>query len=77
MKVVKKIELMPIVERCVTDRELFDTELILRAQKAGLKKIEFPIACREKRQSTSGIARRIPRTIADIFKLFYYLKIRK
>ena len=50
-------------------RDLFDTELIARAEWAGLKITELPIRTIEMRHSRSGILRRVPRTIWGLIRL--------
>jgi len=83
MKVISKSKIIPIIQKCITDRELFDTELILRSQYTGFKIKEIPVICEEKRPSTLGAGnffgflRLIKRTIKDLAKLFFVLRIKK
>jgi len=69
MKVLRREPLVPLAEACVFGTDLFDTELILRAERAGLKAGEVPVVVQELRPSRSSIARRIPRTIANLVRL--------
>lgn len=50
-------------------KDLFDTELIAKAEWAGLTIAELPIRTVEMRHSRSGILRRVPRTIWGLFKI--------
>ncbi|HET7722774.1 MAG TPA: hypothetical protein VFK43_22595, partial [Acidimicrobiales bacterium] len=73
MKVLRRPPLIPLAERCRFGTDLFDTELILRAERAGLKSGEVPVIVQELRPSRSSIAKRIPRTMANLVKLRIYL----
>jgi glycosyltransferase involved in cell wall biosynthesis len=73
MKVLRRQPLIPLAERCRFGTDLFDTELILRAERAGLKSDEVPVIVQELRPSRSSIAKRIPRTMANLVKLRIYL----
>jgi glycosyltransferase involved in cell wall biosynthesis len=73
MKVLRRQPLIPLAERCRFGTDLFDTELILRAERAGLKSGEVPVVVQELRPSRSSIAKRIPRTMANLVKLRVYL----
>ena len=69
MKVLRREPLVPLAEACRFGTDLFDTELILRAERAGLRSGEVPVIVQELRPSRSSIARRIPRTMANLGKL--------
>lgn len=73
MKVLRRAPLVPLAERCRFGTDLFDTELILRAERAGLRSGEVPVVVQELRPSRSSIARRIPRTMANLVRLRFYL----
>jgi glycosyltransferase involved in cell wall biosynthesis len=73
MKVLRREPLVPLAERCRFGTDLFDTELILRAERAGLTSGEVPVVVQELRPSRSSIAKRIPRTIANLVRLRVYL----
>lgn len=74
MKVLRRDKMLPIIAECRTEREIFDTEFVLRAQTAGLKSKEVPVMCEEKRKTTYNISKRIPRTLKDLIVLFFTLK---
>jgi len=74
LKVFDRKKLAPIIDECITEQEIFDTEFIIRAQYKGLKIKELPITVVEKRKSTYGILKRICPTIKDIFIIKKSLK---
>ncbi len=70
MKALRRARLLPIAERCVTDRSLFDTELVLLAERAELKLVDIPVAVREIRQpSYWAVARRMPEAVWNLARL--------
>jgi glycosyltransferase involved in cell wall biosynthesis len=69
MKVMRRAELAPLVDACRFGADLFDTELILRAERAGLSVAELPVTVRDTRPPRSSIVRRIPRSLAGLVRL--------
>lgn len=69
MKVLRRESLAGVAEQCRFGTDLFDTELVLRAQRAGLAVGELPVVVNERRPSRSSIAGRIPRTLAGLARL--------
>lgn len=67
-------KIKPIVKLCRTDQEIFDTELILRAQKMGLKMTELPVGCEEKRKTRLSLLKSARRTIRGLILLIFYLR---
>jgi glycosyltransferase involved in cell wall biosynthesis len=62
-----------LVEQCQFTRDIFDTELVIRAERAGFRICEVPTTVVERRPSRSRIAKRIPRTVADLLRLRWQL----
>lgn len=55
-------------------RHIFDTELVLRSQKAGLSIIELPMTVVEQRPSSSkALIKRIPEAVTDLIYLWWEL----
>ncbi len=69
MKVLRRAPLAELADRCRFGTDLFDTELVLRAERAGLRAVEIPVAVEERRPSRSSITSRIPRTVAGLARL--------
>jgi glycosyltransferase involved in cell wall biosynthesis len=69
MKAMRRAQVEPIARRCRFGTDLFDTELVLRADRAGLKIAEVPVTVEELRPSRSPIARRIVRTAFGLVRL--------
>lgn len=69
MKAMRREAVEPYARRCRFGKDLFDTELILRAERAGLQTDEIPVAVVELRPARTSILRRVPRTILGLVKL--------
>lgn len=69
MKALRREAVEPIARACQFDTDLFDTELVLRAERAGLHAVELPVVVVERRPSRSPIWRRVPRTVWGLVRL--------
>jgi glycosyltransferase involved in cell wall biosynthesis len=69
MKAMRRATVVPIVERCWSGTDLFDTELVLRADRAGLPVAEVPVTVEERRPSRTPILRRVLRTMVGLVRL--------
>ena len=69
MKALDRAQVTPLAERCQLGTDLFDTELVLRAERAGLVVTEIPVRVEERRPARSPIARRVLRTALGLRKL--------
>jgi glycosyltransferase involved in cell wall biosynthesis len=74
MKALLREPVLPVVAVCRYGRDLFDTELILRAERAGLVVVEIPVDVEELRPARTSIARRVPRTLSGLTRLWLTLK---
>ncbi len=69
IKVVRRAPLLDLAAASRTGADIYDTELILRAERAGLKVVAIPVTVEERRPSRSSILRRIPRTVVALTRL--------
>jgi hypothetical protein len=70
MKALRRGAVLPLVSACVTHGWVFDTELVLRIQRAGLSIREVPVDTREIRQpGLWAIIRRFPPVLLALVKL--------
>jgi hypothetical protein len=73
MKAFNRKKIAPIIKRACLAKDLFDTELVIRAEQSGLKIKEVPVVVEEKRPARSSMLKRIPRTVVGLFMLRYFL----
>lgn len=69
MKALRRAAVEPLAHRCRFGTDLFDTELVLRAERAGLVVTELPVRVEERRPSRTPIWRRVPRTLVGLVRL--------
>lgn len=69
IKALRRQTVTPIAERCIFGNDLFDTELVLRSERANLIVAEIPVAVIERRPSRTSIFRRVPRTVLGLLRL--------
>ena len=66
IKAFNRSRILPIVAQCRLKSDLFDTELVLRAQRAGLRYREIPVSVRERRPARSSFLKRIPKAMVEV-----------
>jgi len=76
LKAFRREALLPVIERCVVDMDVFASELVIRAWRQGLRVLEIPIHLQEKRQPSVHLLRRVPSVLRNVGKLFYVLRVR-
>ena len=69
MKVLRREVVEAYAPMTVRTRDLFDTELIIRARRGGVTVKALPVTVEEKRKPRSSIVRRIPRTLWGLAQL--------
>jgi glycosyltransferase involved in cell wall biosynthesis len=69
MKGMERTRASALARECRFDRDLFDTELVIRAERAGLGVTEIPVTVSERRPSRTSILRRVPRSLWGLARL--------
>ena len=73
MKAIRREYIQREINNVISTQDIFDTELLIRIEKSGLKIQEVPAKVNEVRPSVSVIFTRIPRTIKSLLKLRFQL----
>ncbi|MBI5500246.1 MAG: glycosyltransferase family 2 protein [Deltaproteobacteria bacterium] len=76
LKAFRRLALLDVVHACLADRDLFASELVIRADRSGIRKIEIPIRVVEKRTPSINLFRRVPNVMSNLARLFYAIRIR-
>lgn len=58
-----------IAPQVVSTEDLFDTELVVRAERAGYSIVEVPVVVEEMRTARSSLVKRAPRTVSGLIKM--------
>src|SRR5439155_1734640 len=74
LKAFRKAALLPVVARCVVDQDVFASELVLRADRDGVRIAEIPVRLLEKRPPSIDLLRRIPGVVRRLWRLARALK---
>ena len=77
LKAFRRDPVVPIAIRCLVDRDLFASELVIRAQRADLRVTEIPVRVLEKRPPSVGLARRVPSVLKNLTKLVIAIRIKE
>jgi glycosyltransferase involved in cell wall biosynthesis len=75
MKALRRAAVEPYARASKSGRDLFDTELVLRVERAGLRTAEIPVDVREMRPARTSIFRRVPRTMVGLVRLAVALRV--
>jgi len=76
LKAFRKASVAPIVGRCVVDRDVFASELVIRAYREKIDVREIPVRLMEKRPPSINLARRLPNVLRNLAKLAWAIGVR-
>jgi len=63
-----------LTPQVVSTKDLFDTELVVRAERGGYKIVEIPVTVEEIRTAKSSLIKRVPRTVMGLLRIRRILK---
>ena len=75
LKAFRRSALLDVVQACHTERDVFASELVIRAERAGLRVVEVPVRIAEKRPPTINLLRRVPHVLANLAKLVVAVRL--
>jgi glycosyltransferase involved in cell wall biosynthesis len=77
LKAFRRSSLVPVVERCIVDKDLFASELVIRAERSGTVRIkEIPVRVLEKRPPSIHLFRRVPNVLKGVARLVVAIRIK-
>jgi len=76
LKAFRKSTVGPIAARCVVDRDVFSSELVIRAYRQGCAVREIPVRLREKRTPSINLVRRVPNVVRNLGKLAWAIRVK-
>ena len=74
MKAMRRADVVPLAAQCLFGTDLFDTELVLRTERAGFLTGEIGVTIEETRPARTPIAGRIIRSVRGLAKLWFALR---
>ncbi len=76
LKAFNREKLINIVKACKVEKDIFASELVIRAERAYIRIKEIPIELREIRPPSIHLFRRVPNALKNIAKLTWYIRIK-
>jgi glycosyltransferase AglD len=73
IKAFRRSTMLPVLSECVIEKDVFASELVIRAERAGLRIVEIPVDIVEKRAPSINLFRRIPHALANVLRLMIYI----
>jgi glycosyltransferase involved in cell wall biosynthesis len=77
LKAFARAALVPVIEACVVDKDLFASEFVIRAERAGISIREIPVRIKEKRPPSVHLFKRVPNVLRNLGKLFVAIRLRR
>ena len=69
MKVIRRTVITAIASQVISTKDLFDTELVVRAERAGYRIREIAVVVEELRETRSSLFKRVPRTVRGLLRI--------
>ncbi len=69
IKALRREVIADVAAEVISRQDLFDTELVIRAEKRGWRIKELPIVVEEQRMAKSNLLSRVPRTLLGVWRI--------
>jgi glycosyltransferase involved in cell wall biosynthesis len=76
LKAFRRSSLLPILDACQADKDVFASEFVIRAYRAEKRVLEIPIRVLEKRPPSINLFKRVPNVLTNLAKLTWAIRIR-
>jgi len=76
LKAFVRERVVPVVHQCVIDKDLFASELVVRAGRGGLNVVEIPVRIEEKRRPAINLVKRVPNVLKNLARLTYVIRVK-
>lgn len=76
LKAFHRERLLPVVGRCIVDKDLFASEFVIRAERQEYRLLELPVDIVEKRKPSINLMKRVPNVLGNLAKLFIAIRIK-
>ena len=76
LKAFVRGRLSPIARACVVEKDVFASEFVIRAYRAGLSVREIPVRVKEKRPPSIHLWKRVPNVLRSLAKLTWAIRVR-
>ncbi len=76
LKAFRRSRVLPVAEACLVEKDVFASELVIRAYRQGLEVVEIPIRVIEKRPPSINLFKRVPNVLKSVAKLTWAIRIK-
>lgn len=76
LKAFRRVALLDVVTSCLIEKDVFASELVIRADRGGVRTKEIPVRVIEKRPPSINLFKRVPNVLKSVAKLTYAIRIR-
>lgn len=76
LKAFRRDALLPTVQHCMVEKDLFASEFVIRAEREGRRVREIPVRIAEKRPPSINLVRRVPNVLKNLAILTYNIRLR-
>ena len=76
LKAFHRERLMAVINRCVVERDLFASELVIRAERQKIRGLEIPVEIIEKRPPSINLFKRVPHVLKNLATLVWVIRIK-
>jgi hypothetical protein len=74
LKAFRRSLLEPVVRACLVDKDVFASELVIRAYRSGVRVLEIPVSVLEKRPPSINLLKRVPNVIGNLARLTWAIR---
>jgi glycosyltransferase involved in cell wall biosynthesis len=76
LKAFRRLALLDVVRACLIEKDVFASEFVIRADRAGVGIKEVPIQVIEKRPPSINLFKRVPNVMKSLAKLTWSIRVR-
>jgi len=74
LKAFQRAPVLPVVRSCIVEKDLFASELVIRAERA-VRVVEVPVRIMEKRPPSINLFKRVPNVLRNLWRLFLVIRL--
>jgi glycosyltransferase involved in cell wall biosynthesis len=74
LKAFHRERMLPVVSRCIVDKDLFASEFVIRAERGEYSVVEIPIVIHEKRPPSINLFKRVPHVMKNLARLTWAIR---
>ncbi|MCC6899152.1 MAG: glycosyltransferase [Polyangiaceae bacterium] len=76
LKAFRRSTLLPLVEACLVEKDVFASELVIRAYRGDFRVVEIPVRVIEKRPPSINLFKRVPNVLKSVAKLTWAIRVK-